>query len=240
MRAGAAFIAGQANDDGGFNFAGKGGPSGADDTGAALQALAAAGRRALARRAARGALARRGRRTPTAASRCRRGASNAQSTAWAVQGLIAAGRDPARVRRGGARSPLAYLRSLVGPDGAVRYSRTSTQTPVWVTGAGAHRARAARRSRSRRRRASGAPRAAAPAPAPDAAPPPSPRRRSRAANARRRAAGDAAAPDRPRRRPPVTPRRGARGPRCLVVSPERARRAGALAAVAARTLAPAS
>ena len=72
-------------------------------------------------------------RTPTAASRSRAAPSNAQSTAWAVQGLIAAGRDPARLRRGGARSPLAYLRSLVGPDGAVRYSRTSTQTPVWVT-----------------------------------------------------------------------------------------------------------
>jgi hypothetical protein len=61
------------------------------------------------------------------------GASNAQSTAWAVQGLIAAGRDPARVRRGGSRSPLAYLRSLVMANGAIRYSRTSAQTPVWVT-----------------------------------------------------------------------------------------------------------
>ena len=37
------------------------------------------------------------------------------------------------MRRGGSRSPLAYLRSLVGSDGAIRYSRTSTQTPVWVT-----------------------------------------------------------------------------------------------------------
>jgi energy-coupling factor transport system substrate-specific component len=50
-----------------------------------------------------------------------------------VQGLLAAGRNPARVRRGGSRSPLGYLESLVGPNGAVRYSRTSTQTPVWVT-----------------------------------------------------------------------------------------------------------
>ena len=58
------------------------------------------------RRAPRGALARARTRTPTAASRSRRGPSNAQSTAWAVQGLIAAGRDPARVRRGGSRSPL--------------------------------------------------------------------------------------------------------------------------------------
>jgi hypothetical protein len=61
------------------------------------------------------------------------GASNAQSTAWAVQGLVAAGRAPGKVRKGGSRSPLGYLRSLVTASGAVRYSRTSAQTPVWVT-----------------------------------------------------------------------------------------------------------
>jgi hypothetical protein len=60
-------------------------------------------------------------------------ASNAQSTAWAVQGLVAAGRRPDRIRRRGSRSPLGYLRTLVGRSGAVRYSRTSAQTPVWVT-----------------------------------------------------------------------------------------------------------
>ena len=59
------------------------------------------------------------------------GESNAQSTAWAIQGLLAAGRDPAKVRR--SRDPLAYLRSLTAPSGEVRYSRTSRQTPVWVT-----------------------------------------------------------------------------------------------------------
>ena len=58
VRRGATYIAGQANRDGGFNFAGKGGPSGADDTGAALQALAAAGPGRLEGRAPRGALAR--------------------------------------------------------------------------------------------------------------------------------------------------------------------------------------
>ena len=61
------------------------------------------------------------------------GASNAQSTAWAVQAFLAAGRNPAKVRTGGSRDPLAYLRSLTGPGGDVRYSRTSRQTPVWVT-----------------------------------------------------------------------------------------------------------
>ena len=61
------------------------------------------------------------------------GPSNAQSTAWAVQALVAGGRDPGRVRRGGSRTPLQYLRTLTAGDGSVRYSRTSSQTPVWVT-----------------------------------------------------------------------------------------------------------
>jgi prenyltransferase beta subunit len=129
----ARWIAGQANDDGGFNFATKGGGSGIDDTGAALQALVAAGRKGTktVRRAAR-FLARR--QNPDGGYALQPGGpSNAQSTAWAVQALVAAGRNPDRQRRNGARSPLAYLRSLVTPSGKVRYSRTSAQTPVWVT-----------------------------------------------------------------------------------------------------------
>ena len=173
VRAGATFIAGQANADGGFNFGGKGGPSGADDTGAALQALAAAGRRRskVVRRAADWL-----ERTQNADGgfALQGGASNAQSTAWAVQGLVAAGRKPARVRRGGSRSPLAYLRSLVGSDGAIRYSRTSTQTPVWVT-AQALTALAGKAfplaPAPRKRRAAAT---AAPTPAPTATPTPRP------------------------------------------------------------------
>ena len=123
----------QANSDGGFNFAGGGAASGIDDTGAALQALVAAGRRGTptVRRAAR-FLARR--QNPDGGYPLQPGGpSNAQSTAWAVQALVAAGRDPDRQRRNGARSPIAYLRSLVSASGKVRYSRTSAQTPVWVT-----------------------------------------------------------------------------------------------------------
>ena len=56
------------------------------------------------------------------------GAPTAQSTAYAVQGLVAAAGDAAAVRRG-----QAYLRSLTEPNGLVRYSRTSRQTPVWVS-----------------------------------------------------------------------------------------------------------
>jgi prenyltransferase beta subunit len=61
------------------------------------------------------------------------GESNAQSTAWAVQGLSAAGVNLGSFKHGGSRSPLGYIESLVAPNGSVRYSRTSAQTPVWVT-----------------------------------------------------------------------------------------------------------
>jgi hypothetical protein len=37
------------------------------------------------------------------------------------------------VRRARSRSPVSYLRTLVASNGSVRYSRTSAQTPVWVT-----------------------------------------------------------------------------------------------------------
>jgi prenyltransferase beta subunit len=61
------------------------------------------------------------------------GESNAQSTAWAVQGLDAAAVNVSAFKRAGSRSPLGYLQSLVAPNGSVRYSRTSAQAPVWVT-----------------------------------------------------------------------------------------------------------
>jgi Squalene-hopene cyclase C-terminal domain len=54
--------------------------------------------------------------------------SNAQSTAYAVQGLLAAGSGGGAISR--ARS---YLVGLQRRDGSVAYSSSSTQTPVWVT-----------------------------------------------------------------------------------------------------------
>ncbi|MHB1539363.1 MAG: hypothetical protein ACYCYN_12865, partial [Solirubrobacteraceae bacterium] len=63
----------------------------------------------------------------------RGGEPNAQSSAWAGQALIAAG-APVGLR-GAARAdtPVGYLERLVEPDGSVRYSAASAQTPVWVT-----------------------------------------------------------------------------------------------------------
>ena len=52
--------------------------------------------------------------------------SDAQSTAWAIQAFVAAGRPPPR-------GALAYLHRLQARDGSFRYSRRYATTPVWVT-----------------------------------------------------------------------------------------------------------
>ena len=133
IREASGWIERQQNGDGGFGFGERGSPSDVDDTAAALQALADAGardRRVLSR--ATSYLI--GAQNPDGGFPQQRGGeSNAQSTAFAAQGLLAVGRDPASVRRSGSRSPLAYLESLLAPNGSIRYSRTSAQTPVWVT-----------------------------------------------------------------------------------------------------------
>lgn len=130
VRRAATWLARQQERDGGWSFYERGTGSSPDDTGAALQALAAAGRRGALARGAR-YLARH--QDGDGGWALGGGGSNAQSTAYAVQGLVAAGRDPARVVRRG-RSGLAYLRSPTMRSGTVRYSRGSAQDPVWVTG----------------------------------------------------------------------------------------------------------
>jgi energy-coupling factor transport system substrate-specific component len=133
VQAAVRWLSRQQNADGGFGFARHGTASDVDNTGSSLQALVAAGR-GSSRQARRALAYLRAHQNPDGGFPLNPGgASNAQSTAWAIQGLIAAGRNPALVRRGG-RSAIAFLRTLTGPDGAVRYSRTSKQTPVWVTG----------------------------------------------------------------------------------------------------------
>jgi prenyltransferase beta subunit len=115
------------NEDGGFGVA-RSSSSDADMTGAALQALAVAGRAksGAARRAvgylrsgqaANGGIAQMTGRSP-----------NAQSTAYAVQGLLAVGAGGPVVSRA-----LSYLTGLQRSDGSIAYSATSSQTPVWVT-----------------------------------------------------------------------------------------------------------
>ncbi len=134
IRRAVSWLGGQQNGDGGYNFGGRGGPSGIDDTAAALQGLRSAGRSRSSngvKRAASFLVRRQGADGgfPLAPG----GGSNAQSTAFAIQALTAAGRNVKAVRRNGSRSPIGYLESLAISSGAIRYSRTSAQTPVWVT-----------------------------------------------------------------------------------------------------------
>ena len=127
----ATWLARQQGSDGGFSVSG-GGASFVDETGAVLQGLAAAarGRGRAARTAVRWL---RAVQNPDGGFGQAKGHdSNAQSTAWGVQGMIAAGAAPSSFRRA-SRTPLAYLGSLQQADGSFRYSRSSAQTPVWVT-----------------------------------------------------------------------------------------------------------
>jgi energy-coupling factor transport system substrate-specific component len=127
----AAWLAAQRNGDGGFGLA-PGAQSDVDNTAAALQALVAAGRGGSEAVTDAIGFLRRAQNSDGGFGQYEGRLSNAQSTAYAVQGLVAAGRNPARFRKDG-RSPIAYLRSLQRANGSVKYSRASSQTPVWVT-----------------------------------------------------------------------------------------------------------
>jgi energy-coupling factor transport system substrate-specific component len=122
-----AWLRGVQNDDGGWGFAAKS-ASDPDSTGAVLQALTAGGGGG----AQRGVSYLRGTQRSGGGFALASGPVNSQSTAWAAQGLLAAGVSPASVRSGG--TPLSYLSSAQAGDGHYRYSATSDQTPVWVTG----------------------------------------------------------------------------------------------------------
>ncbi|MHB8490680.1 MAG: prenyltransferase/squalene oxidase repeat-containing protein, partial [Solirubrobacteraceae bacterium] len=135
LHAATAWLAAQQNPGGGFGYGARGAASDVDDTGAALEALLAGGtpQGSGAVSAAVGYLR---------AAQSRDGGfpqqpgqvSDAQSSAWAVQGLIAAGIDPSALRAApGAPGATAFLERMQMRNGAFRYSPGSEQTPVWVT-----------------------------------------------------------------------------------------------------------
>ena len=126
------WLAGQQDRDGGFNFAGAGGSSDVDDTGAALEALAGDAAAGAVKARAVAFLRRQQDRDGGFPSQPGSG-SNAQSTAWAIQGIEASGMSPAGFHTAGSVSPTAYLYSLATRSGAIDYSRGVSQTPIWVT-----------------------------------------------------------------------------------------------------------
>jgi prenyltransferase beta subunit len=121
------YLAKAQGSEGGFGIS-PGVPSDSDMTGATLQALAVTGRSASSP-AKRAVAWLRGTQNSDGGFGARRGqSSNAQSTSYAVQGLVAVGARGAVVARA-----LGYLSGLQARNGSVRYSRSSAQTPVWVT-----------------------------------------------------------------------------------------------------------
>jgi energy-coupling factor transport system substrate-specific component len=123
-RRAASWLLRQQNGDGGFSFAVRGDPSDIDDSAAALEALAGASSPAAPLGRARAYLQRQQDRDggfPLQPG----GSSNSQSTAWAVQALVATGAPVERA--------LGYLRARTASSGAVQYAAGVGQTPVWVT-----------------------------------------------------------------------------------------------------------
>ena len=121
------WLRGVQNDDGGWGDV-PGSPSTADGTAAAMQALSPSSKAVRRGLAYLRESQRPGGGFPLGAG----GTVNTQSTAWAIQGILAAGDDPGTYRRGG-KSALDYVASRQVGDGHYRYSKSSDQTPIWVT-----------------------------------------------------------------------------------------------------------
>jgi hypothetical protein len=118
------------NDDGGWGDV-PGSPSTADGTGAVLQALSPG-----AKASDRGlSYLRQAQRLGGGFPLGGNSSVNTQSTAWAIEGILATGGDPGSFRRGGKSAP-EYLTAQQQSDGHYRYSKDSNQTPIWVTAYG--------------------------------------------------------------------------------------------------------
>jgi energy-coupling factor transport system substrate-specific component len=116
------WLAGVQNQDGGWGDT-PGSPSNADVTGAVLQAIPDSAA------ADRGVSYLRKHQDGNGGFRLGGGDVNSQSTAWAMEGMLAAGGASGAVKDAG-----GYLSSQQQGDGHFRYSDSSDKTSVWVTG----------------------------------------------------------------------------------------------------------
>ena len=126
IRDAAGWIEQQQNSDGGFSFGEHGSPSDVDDTGAALQALAAAGAHNAHVLGAAADYLIRSQNLDGGFPEQYGSESNAQSTAWAIQGLIAAGRST----RARSAAAAAARRGLPGKPARPRRHRSVTPAPA--------------------------------------------------------------------------------------------------------------
>jgi hypothetical protein len=134
----AGWLQGEADTDGGFNWRAKGLGSEADLTGAAIEAVVAAGEEGTPAETAALAFLHTAQlpdggfpETPHS-----EGESNVASTAWGVQGIWASGGDPETWVVGDATppaEPLDYLESMQQPDGHIRWRSSSDMNGIWMT-----------------------------------------------------------------------------------------------------------
>ena len=129
----AEWIAAAQHGNGGWAFA-VGARDEIDMTGAAIQALIAAGRSGSAA-VQEGLAYLRAAQNPDGGFPEFPGnpESNVASTAWATQAIWAAGQDPESWRTGSGNEPLGLIESLQQPDGHVRWKRSRDLNGIWMT-----------------------------------------------------------------------------------------------------------
>ncbi|MGC1853060.1 MAG: prenyltransferase/squalene oxidase repeat-containing protein, partial [Solirubrobacterales bacterium] len=146
IREASEWLIAQQNDNGGWYWQGGGAVSEVDMTGAAIEALNAAGPPSSpAERAAFESAQREGfeyledAQLPDGgfpALPASEGESNVASTAWAVQGIWSAGDNPETWRTDSglaSEEPLDYMESMQQPDGHIRFSQSSDVNGIWMT-----------------------------------------------------------------------------------------------------------
>ena len=130
----AEWLIGQQNSDGGWSWENKEDPSESDLTGAAIEALNAAGIKHTEAQT-NGLRFLHEVQDPDGGFPELTGEheSNVASTAWATQGLWAAGENPETWLRGPGEEPLDYMASMQQSDGHIRYGASEESNGVWMT-----------------------------------------------------------------------------------------------------------
>jgi squalene-hopene/tetraprenyl-beta-curcumene cyclase/sporulenol synthase len=126
------------DDDGGFNWRSTGSPSEVDLTGAAIEALVAAGRKGTEAETNALTFLHEAQRPDGgfAENPSTEGESNVASTSWGVQGIWAAGGNPETWLTGSglaSEEPLDYMESMQQPDGHIRWRGSSDLNGIWMT-----------------------------------------------------------------------------------------------------------
>ncbi|MBU1670490.1 MAG: hypothetical protein KKF41_15120 [Actinobacteria bacterium] len=127
------WLSARQNIDGGFGYGADSG-SDPDDTGGALQALIAAGADRGSNTVARALSYLMFCQQDDGGFAWQSAGSNVGSTAWAVQGICAAGGDPASQDWTiSGNTPVDFIQGMQQPDGHFKYSSGTDTNPVWMT-----------------------------------------------------------------------------------------------------------